>query len=83
LTAREAPEVSMILLDLAMPVMDGWKLLEVLQSCIRLSSIPVVVMSSQPRRLHPPPSQIVVGSLQTPYECAQLLSLVNRCVSAA
>jgi len=83
LTAREGPEVSMILLDLAMPVMDGWKLLEVLQSYIRLSSIPVVVVSSQARRLQPQTFGAVVASLQTPYECGQLLTLVNRCVTAA
>jgi CheY-like chemotaxis protein len=83
LTAHEAPDVGMILLDLAMPVMDGWKLLEVLQSYIRLSSIPVVVVSGQPRRLHPQTFGAVVGSLQPPYERNQLLTLVNRCVSAA
>ncbi len=82
LTARDAPEVSMILLDLAMPVMDGWKLLEILKSYIGLSSIPVVVVSSQPRRLHPQTFGAVVGSLQAPYESSQLLTLVNRCVAA-
>jgi len=83
LTARGAPEVSLILLDLAMPVMDGWKLLEILQSYLRLSSIPVVIVSAQPRRLHPQTFGAVVGSLQPPYERGQLLSLVDRCVSAA
>ena len=83
LTTPGAPEVSLILLDLAMPVMDGWKLLEILQAYARLSSIPVVVVSGQPRRLHPQTFAAVVGSLQRPYESGQLLTLVNRCVSAA
>ncbi|HXK19983.1 MAG TPA: response regulator [Polyangiaceae bacterium] len=83
LTAREAPEVSLILLDLAMPVMDGWKLIETLQSYLRLSRIPVVVISAQPRRQHPQAFGAVVGSLQVPYERGKLLTLVNSCVSAA
>jgi len=83
LTTPGAPEVSLILLDLAMPVMDGWKLLEILQVYARLSSIPVVIVSGQPRRQHPQTFAAVVGSLERPYESGQLLSLVNRCVSAA
>jgi two-component system response regulator CpxR len=36
----------LMLLDLMMPVMSGWELLEVLQSSTELSQIPVVVVSA-------------------------------------
>lgn len=36
----------LILLDLMMPVMDGWQLLRVLHASVELSEIPVIVVSA-------------------------------------
>ena len=44
LLAMELPTV--ILLDLSMPVMSGWELLRVMRSIVRLSRIPVVLVSA-------------------------------------
>jgi two-component system sensor histidine kinase/response regulator len=44
LLGKEPPDV--IVLDLLMPVMDGWELLRVLRSYIRFSDVPVVVLSA-------------------------------------
>jgi CheY-like chemotaxis protein len=43
---RHAPRPSLILLDLMMPVMNGWELRKVLDSDPRLAEIPVVVISA-------------------------------------
>ncbi len=36
----------LVLLDLMMPIMNGWQLLDILRSDNRLSQVPVVVMSA-------------------------------------
>ena len=43
---RRSPRPSLILLDLMMPVMNGWELRTVLSRDPRLSAIPVVVVSA-------------------------------------
>jgi CheY-like chemotaxis protein len=42
----ENPPPLLILLDLMMPVMDGWQVLDALDSDARFSSIPVVVVTA-------------------------------------
>jgi CheY-like chemotaxis protein len=42
-----------ILLDLMMPVMDGWELLEIMQQDATLSTIPVVVVSASREKRQP------------------------------
>jgi CheY-like chemotaxis protein len=44
LLGAEPPDV--IVLDLVMPVMDGWELLRVLRSYLRFADVPVVVLSA-------------------------------------
>ena len=45
--AREGPRPSIILLDLAMPVMDGWEFRAAQVLDPRLASIPVVVLTAR------------------------------------
>lgn len=47
---RAGPLPSVILLDLMMPVMDGWRFLEVVAGEPDLASIPVVISTSAPDR---------------------------------
>jgi CheY-like chemotaxis protein len=60
-----------VLLDLMMPVMSGWELLEVLQENDRLSKIPVVVVSA----MTAPGTR---GHLDKPIDLDQLLETVHK-----
>ena len=71
---REA-DVRLILLDLRMPVMNGWDFLELIRNYVRLARIPVVVVSACASLSEPHPS--VVAWLQTPYPMSQLRELVQ------
>src|SRR3954463_14824803 len=51
LVSNEPRAVGLILLDLAMPVMDGWQFLRLLSSYVGLRSIPVLIVSGHPPRL--------------------------------
>jgi CheY-like chemotaxis protein len=72
--AREfAPEV--ILLDLMMPVMNGYQFLESQQGDPALSHIPVVVVSAVSRSVR---ARTVVEHVSKPFSIVQLLSIVER-----
>jgi CheY-like chemotaxis protein len=43
---RQGPRQALILLDLLMPVMDGWRFLEEQRGDPRLADIPVIVLSA-------------------------------------
>jgi CheY-like chemotaxis protein len=82
LLVSNAPHtVELILLDLQMPVMDGWQLLRLLKSYVALRRIPVLVVSAHPPRLHEAGHPGVVGVLHAPYEIEELLDLVKTCLS--
>ncbi len=74
--ARRPP--SLILLDLMMPVMDGWEFRLAQQRDPELARIPVVVISADhalPQKI----SQLAVeGYLPKPFELATLLDTVQR-----
>jgi len=73
LSRAERPCV--IFLDLMMPVMDGWQVLEALRHDAKLSPIPVIVTSAmadaKARRL----AQAII---RKPYKLDQLLDVVDR-----
>jgi CheY-like chemotaxis protein len=73
--------VSLIIVDLQMPVMDGWRFIELLNCYVKLSTIPVIVATaaSEPhleRIKHP----AVHGCLQAPYDLRTLLEMVDSCL---
>jgi CheY-like chemotaxis protein/ribosomal protein S27AE len=72
------PLPRLILLDLMMPIMNGWEFYELISRDKSVSSIPVVVMSAQE-------TDVYAGSLRLlrkPLALDQLLSTVNEiCVS--
>ncbi len=45
---RTADHISLVLLDLSMPVMDGWEVLRRKRSDADIAEIPVVVLSAVP-----------------------------------
>jgi CheY-like chemotaxis protein len=80
----EAPAPSVILLDLAMPVMDGWSFRSVQRKDPRLASIPTVVLSaslaSDPRAAEGLDAD---AALAKPFTLERLIETVQRfCVAA-
>jgi CheY-like chemotaxis protein len=74
-------DVALIILDLQMPVMDGWRFIELLNCYVKLSTIPVIVVTaaSQPhfeRIKH----KAVYGCIQAPYALSTLLEMVESCL---
>jgi CheY-like chemotaxis protein len=66
-----AADLRVVLLDLMMPVMSGWELLEVLQAHERYSRIPVVVVSA----MSAPGTR---GHIQKPIDVDHLLATVAK-----
>ena len=67
-----------ILLDLMMPVMDGWGVLAALRADGGLAAIPVVIVSAVgrwTRGLAPP----VIEVIEKPVTLEQLVAAVSRC----
>ena len=77
---RTGPLPSLILLDLMMPVMDGWEFRRRQQEDARLRSIPVVVMSASADLS----AVDAAGHLRKPFELSELLGTVaDRCRKTA
>ena len=73
------PLPSLIILDLMLPVMDGWHFADHVQKCDELATIPIVIMSAW-RERPPPPG--AVGVLHKPVNIGALLQLVaDHCVA--
>lgn len=68
---QKADRPDMMLLDLMMPVMSGWEVLEELQSNAELSRVPVVVVSAMS-------APGVTEHLSKPIDLEDLLSTVAR-----
>lgn len=77
LVSRAKPNVELIVLDLAMPIMDGWQLLKLLNTYIGLRHIPVLVVSGHPPRLDESKHPHVVGVLHAPYVMSELTAKVT------
>ena len=69
------PTPCMILLDLMMPVMNGWEFVEELSKDIMLSTIPVVVVSAFGDKKGTPKTQ---GYIQKPIDLDALLTTVSK-----
>jgi CheY-like chemotaxis protein len=68
---REHGNPDLMLLDLMMPVMSGWELLEILQGNTDLSHIPVVIVSAMS-------APGVCEHLAKPIDLERLLATVSR-----
>ena len=67
-----------ILLDLMMPVMDGWTFLEYCRADPLCGGSPVVVMSAHPSLRERPAALGVQGVLPKPFDICLLLDIVER-----
>ncbi|HEY8210703.1 MAG TPA: response regulator [Myxococcaceae bacterium] len=63
-----------VLLDLLMPVMDGWKFLDRLRASGRLATTKVVIMTSAPHRA---PAGLPI--LEKPLDVDKVMGLVDAC----
>jgi len=77
LVSRATPGVELIVLDLEMPVMNGWQLLEVLNTYVGLRHIPVLIVSAHPPRLNQAKHERVVGVVHAPYAMEELTSKIE------
>jgi CheY-like chemotaxis protein len=66
-----------ILLDLMMPVMDGWEVLAAMQEDAELATLPVLSLSAS--REPGPTAPNVRGSLSKPMATEALLAEIRRC----
>lgn len=65
----------LILLDLMMPIMNGWEFVEALSKEMTLATIPVVIVTAYGERAHSVPSK---GILKKPIDLDALLDQVNK-----
>ena len=72
----EAPLPCLILLDLMMPVMDGWSFVEALRRNLSLASIPIVVVSAFSDKTDGMP--LVRNVLRKPVDLGMLLHVVRQ-----
>ena len=72
---EQIPTPCLILLDLMMPVMNGWEFVEVISKDIMLSTIPVVVVSAFGDKKGSPKTE---GYIQKPIDLEALLSTVGK-----
>jgi CheY-like chemotaxis protein len=75
---RRTEETSLILLDLMMPVMDGWEFRSRQKSDPRLAGIPVVVLSADNALDQKVSSLGVDAWLSKPFEVERLLETIDR-----
>jgi CheY-like chemotaxis protein len=78
----EAPTVDLIVLDLVMPWMTGWELIEILQEDPRLSSIPILVATGVSVRRDAAGIRANLSWLRKPYGEDELLAAVNSAVES-
>jgi CheY-like chemotaxis protein len=75
---RKVPPPRLILLDLMMPVMNGWAFLSELRRDPRWATIPVVVMSAMADEEAPRRLQGLAGCIRKPVDLEELLKLAAR-----
>jgi len=77
LVEEQGIEPSLILLDLRMPTLSGWEFLAIVKSYVRLSSIPVIVMTAGAVRPEAMRHGTVAAWLQKPFTPDDLLAAVR------
>jgi CheY-like chemotaxis protein len=70
---------AVILLDLMMPIVDGWTFCKVRQGIVTLMEIPVITISAAPTTGTREPLR-VDGSIEKPFDADALISLVTQMV---
>ena len=77
LTLNDPPGADLVILDLMMPMVSGWEVLERMAKDARLHGIPVIVVSAVARE-KPPRAYTFI---RKPFTLEALSSAVRRCFS--
>lgn len=72
---RDGLRPDLIVLDLMMPVMDGWQFLEERSKDPTLSAVPVVIISATPETLQPPD---ISAFVRKPMRLGDLLAVIEQ-----
>ena len=72
------PAPAVILLDLMMPVMDGWQFRAAQLADAALAPIPVVALSGQGRLEEHLPGLRIAEAIRKPFDVNQLVELMSR-----
>jgi len=81
LVSRPDQRVALIVLDLQMPIMDGWQLLELLRRYIGLAKIPVIIATAYEPRLEQAQHPAICGCIRAPYKLEELVEMVDTCMA--
>ena len=81
----EETAVDLILLDLMMPEVDGWTVLNTVKEDDRFRTIPVLIVTSKDPLVHPDEVEahagLFDGWLMKPFLGAQLLAMVEKALA--
>ena len=75
---RRIPSPSLMLLDLSMPVMDGWQFIEARRQDAALLGIPVVIVSAVAGTTRSAPYAGISAIVEKPFDPERLLATVRR-----
>ena len=79
----EAPRPDLVLLDMMMPVMNGPAMLRAMAADLKLSRIPVIILSSLPEATVRAQADGVAAILRKPYTAGEVLRAIGQVLGEA
>jgi CheY-like chemotaxis protein len=76
MVARQRP--ALVLLDLMMPVMDGWQFLEAIKLLPDYADLPILLLSASRQIVNTARDNPVKGFISKPFELAKLLASIDQ-----
>jgi len=77
---RDGQLPDLIILDMLLPVVDGWRVLAALKADPRLSGVPIIVVTGTVLGREWAESHGCAGSLNKPIEVGPVLAEIRRCL---
>jgi CheY-like chemotaxis protein len=82
LVSRPDESVALVVLDLQMPIMDGWQLLDLMSNYVGLASIPVIIVTAHQARLEQLRHPGIFAYIQAPCGIDELVNAVDARLAA-